>query len=245
MKSASVTRFGKLLDDDAEKRGRIVVRDAPEPPLGDEQVKIKVAYCSICGTDPHQIEHNVRGQTLPFGLGHEMSGVVVEVGPGAVRHGFRPGDRVAGNFLHFCGTCDPCRSGNPGMCEFAEGSNQPCLAEYVSWHESQVYRLPDGISLKQGCLLEPVSVAVMAVDRLAPVIGQRVAISGGGPIGLLLLQQMRMMGAVDLTLIEPIGYRRDLALKYGADHVVDPFGQDVAEAAAAATGGRGYDIVVD
>ena len=245
MKSASVIKIGSLKIENEAERGRIVIADVPEPVLGDEQVKIKVAYCSICGTDPHRIEQNLRNDTLPFGLGHEMSGVITEVGKNATKHGFKPGDRVAGIFQHFCGTCDPCRSGNPGFCEYAADTNQPCLSEYVTWHEAQVYKLPDNMSLKTGCMLEPVSVAVMAVDRIAPIIGQQVAICGGGPIGLLLLQTLKMMGAVDLTLIEPIENRRELAIKYGADHVINPFEQDVVATAMEITKNHGYDIVVD
>ena len=245
MKSATVIKIGSLTAENEAERGRIVLRDIPAPELGDEQVRIKIAYCSICGTDPHQIQENPFDRELPFGLGHEMSGVITEVGKNAVKTGLKPGDRVGGCFLHFCGTCYYCRTGRPGSCEFAEATNQPCMSEYVTWHESQVYKIPDSISLKIGCLLEPVSVAVMAIDKLGPKIGHRTAICGGGPIGLLTLQLMKLMGAVDLTMIEPLGDRRGLAVKYGADHIIDPTAQGVNKIALEITEGRGYDNVID
>ena len=245
MKSISVVKIGSLTAENEAERGRITLSEIPEQAPGDEEVKIKVAYCSICGTDPHQILENPFGRNLPFGLGHEMSGVVAEVGKNAVKSGLKPGDRVSGNFLHFCGTCYYCKNGQEVFCESAEATNQPCMSQYVIWHESQVYKIPDNISLKTGCLLEPVSVAVMAIDKLGPKIGQRVAVCGGGPIGLLVLQSIKMMGAADLTMIEPIGDRRKLAVKFGADHIIDPYSQDVFKTAMEITQSRGYDVVID
>ena len=245
MKSVTVLSIGSLRAENEADRGKVQVCDIPEPELGDEQVKIKVAYCSICGSDPHHIQENPFGWDVPFGLGHEMSGVIVEVGKKAVKKGLKVGDRVAGNFMHFCGTCYYCRNRQEQFCEFAPETNQPCMSEYVTWHEAQVYKLPDDVSLKMGCLLEPVSVAVRVMDKIGPRIGQRVAVCGGGPIGLFVLQAIKMMGAVSLTLIEPIAERRDLAKKYGADFVVDPMSQDVRKTAMEITDGRGYDVVID
>lgn len=245
MKSVTVVKIGKLLAENEADRGILEVRDIPEPVLGDEGVRIKIAYCSICGSDPHLLQENIFGWDLPFGIGHEMSGVVVEVGKKATKKGLKIGDRVAGNFLRFCGTCYHCLNGQQQFCKHADESNQPCMSEYVTWHESQAFKLPDDVSLKKGCLLEPVSVAVRAMDKIGPRIGQRVAISGGGPIGLLVLQMIKMMGAVKLTMIEPIAERRALAEKYGADYVIDPAAQDVIATAMDITGGLGYDVVVD
>ena len=119
------------------------------------------------------------------------------------------------------------------------------MSEYIVWHESQVYKLPADVTLKIGCLLEPTSVAVRVMDKVHPSIGQRVAIVGAGPIGLLSLQMIKMMGATSLTLVEPIAERRDLAIQYGADHTVDPVNEDVISKAMELTDGRGYDIVID
>ncbi len=245
MKSVTVVKVGKLRETDESKRGKIEVLDIPEQPLGEEDVKIKVAYCSICGSDPHLAELNLFGWDVPFGLGHELSGVIVELGPKATRKGLKVGDRVGGNFLKFCGTCYYCQNGQQQFCEYGGEYNRPGMSEYIVWHESQVYKLPDHVSLKVGCLLEPVSIAVRIMDKVGMHLGKRVAICGGGPIGLLTLQAIKMMGATYLTLIEPIPDRRLLAKKYGAEHLIDPTSQDVVEAGMAITDGKGYDVVID
>ena len=214
MKSVQVVKFGSLKDISADGAGRLEVVDILSKAPGPEDVKIKVAYCSICGSDPHIVQENPFGWDLPVGLGHELSGIVVELGERAVKKGLKTGDRVAGNFLKFCGTCYYCQNGQQQFCLHADESNQPGMSEFVTWHESQVYKLPDDISLEAGCLLEPISVAVRIVDKLAARIGSRVAICGGGPIGLLTLQSFKMAGASQITLIEPIEERRRLGQKY-------------------------------
>lgn len=244
MKSVTVVKVGSLRDPDETKRGKVQVTDIPMQKLGDEDVRIKVAYCAICGSDPHLVE-NIFGWEVPFGLGHEVSGVIVEVGPRARHKGLKVGDRVAGNFLKFCGTCYYCQNGQQQFCEHADESNNPGMSEYIVWHESQVYKMPDNISLKEACLLEPVSVAVRLMDKVDLKIGQRVAIIGGGPIGLLATQAIHMSGASELTLFEPIAERRALALKYGADHAFSPMEVDLKATAKELTEGRGYDVVID
>lgn len=244
MKSIYVVKAGSLKDSNEETRGKIQVVDIPEQPLGDEDVKIKVAYCSICGSDPHLVE-NIFGWDVPFGLGHEVSGVITELGKKATRKGLKVGDHIGGNFLKFCGTCYYCQNGQQQFCENADEYNRPGMSEYIVWHESQVYKLPDNISLRKGCLLEPVSIAVRMMDKLSMKAGERVAICGGGPIGLLGLQAIKMSGATSLTLIEPIADRRDLAVKFGADHVIDPGAGNILEQCMSLTDGRGFDVVID
>jgi (R,R)-butanediol dehydrogenase/meso-butanediol dehydrogenase/diacetyl reductase/L-iditol 2-dehydrogenase len=244
MRTVAVTRIGSLRDPDEATRGRIGVVDLPEPPLGPEDVRIRVAYAAICGSDPHLAE-GYFGTDVPIGLGHELSGVIEALGERATRNGLSVGDRVAGNFLRFCGTCRPCQAGKQQFCENIQEYNRPGMAETVTWHESQVYRLPDGVSLLHGCLLEPTSVAVRIADKTNVRVGDRVAICGGGPIGQLALQVMRMHGATSLTMIEPIAARREMAARHGAEHVIDPVAEDQLARAAEITEGGGYDVVID
>lgn len=244
MRTVAVTKIGSLRDPDESTRGLIGLVDLPEPELGPEDVRIRVAYSAICGSDPHLAE-GFFGTDVPIGLGHELSGVIEALGERAHRNGLQVGDRVAGNFLRFCGTCTPCRTGQQQFCEHVQEYNRPGMAETVTWHESQVYKLPDDVSLLKGCILEPTSVAVRIADKTRIKVGDRVAICGGGPIGQLALQVMKMSGATSLTLIEPIAERREMALRHGADFVVDPIGEDQQQRADEITGGRGYDIVID
>jgi (R,R)-butanediol dehydrogenase/meso-butanediol dehydrogenase/diacetyl reductase/L-iditol 2-dehydrogenase len=204
-------------------------------------LKIFEPYCSICGSDPHLVG-GIFGWTAPFGLGHELSGIVVEVGP-KCQNGFRVGDRVAGNFRNACGRCYYCVNGMEQFCEHV--SEEPGMAEYVLWNEKQAVLLPEGVSLKQGALLEPVAVAVRAMDKTGIKVGQNVVVSGGGPIGLLCLQLIHLYGAANLTLIEPNPARRELGLKYGARYVLDPSEADIVAETARITSGRGFDVVLE
>ena len=244
MKSIRCVRIGSLREKDPEKKGKIEVWDVPEDPVGPEDVRIKVAYCAICGSDPHLVE-GIFGWPVPYGMGHEVSGVITEVGEKATKKGLKVGDRVAGNFLKFCGTCYYCQNGQQQFCEHADESNHPGFSETLVWHESQVYKLPDSVSLKEDCLLEPVSIAVRAMDKAELRFGQRVLVSGGGPIGLLITQCLKKAGATELTLSEPIAERRELALRFGAKNVIDPMKENIRDAADRITGGRGFDVVFD
>jgi len=245
MKAAAVTKIGSLKETNLEKKGKVEVIDFPEQELDPHGVKIRVAYCSICGSDPH-LADGVFGPHVPIGIGHELSGVVAELGAEATIKGLKVGDRVACDFRYTCGTCYYCLNGQSQFC-FSRNQygGRAGMAEYIVWHESQMYKLPDSVSLKNGCLLEPLSIAVHMVDNVKPKLGSRVAVSGGGPIGQLVLQSMKRYGATSLTMIEPVENRRELAKRFGARHTIDPTKQDVKEEAMRITGGLGFDIVVD
>ena len=222
------------------------VIDFADKETGPEEIRIKTAYCAICGSDPHMVEGNYfPGIELPRPLGHEASGVVVEVGSKAIHRGIKVGDRVAANFVHFCGDCDFCLDGKQQFCLHSREYSRPGMAEYITWHEQQFHKLPDDVSLKEGCLLEPSAICVRMMDKLAPKMGQTVLVCGGGPIGLLALQMLNIYGATSLTMIEPIAERRELAKSFGATHVIDPIKQNVEEEAARITGGKGFDCILD
>lgn len=244
MKLLQVVKTGNLKEKDPANRGVIEIIDAPMRELAPDEVRIKVAYCAICGSDPH-IVGGFFGWEPPFGLGHEISGVIVELGEKATSKGLKVGDRVAGNFLGFCGKCYWCQNGQQQFCPHSEEYNSPGFCEYVIWNEAQVYKLPDNVSLKKGCLLEPISIATRVMDKINLKYGMRVAVSGGGPIGLLTLQSLKLNGASMVALIEPIADRRELAKKYGADYVIDPVSQNLQEEADKITNGLGFDVVID
>lgn len=244
MKVGAVTKIGYLNDPDVSKRGLIGLIDMDEPVVEDHDVLIKVGYSAICGSDPHTADGSF-GPNVPIPLGHEVSGVVAALGPKATIKGLKVGDRIAGNFRAPCGTCYYCQMGQPHFCTTRPGRRTPGMAPLMVWDESQVFKLPDNVSLKQGCILEPLSIAVRAGDKVANQVGARIAVSGGGPIGQLTLQIVKLQGATSLTLIEPIADRRDLALRFGAEYVIDPVNQNVIEEAMRITDGLGYDVVID
>jgi threonine dehydrogenase-like Zn-dependent dehydrogenase len=244
MKAAIAVRRGNLLDPDPAKRARVEIKDVPVREVGPEDIRVRVGYCGVCASDVLALG-GLFDRTPPFGLGHEISGTVVEVGPRATRRGLEVGDRVAGNFIKYCGTCYYCLNGEEQFCENGGFNFDKGMAEYVVWHESQAWKLPEGMPLVQGSLLENVSVVVRIADKANMKAGKRVAILGAGPIGLQTLQVMKMFGATDLTISEPAENRRLLAERFGAEHVLDPAEVDVVRQAKEITGGRGFDLIVE
>lgn len=225
----------------------ITIEEVPEPPVGPGEIKVKIAYCGLCGTDPENLEGRF-GLMPPEAfkrdriIGHEASGTITEVGSNITE--YKVGQRVAMDFRSSCGACYYCRNGMENFCRrgaHASGS----FAEYAVYPESAVYALPDDISFEIGSLLEPVSVAVHAIDRTGVRPGSTVAICGGGPIGLLCLEVALRAGAARAMVSEPIKEKRELALKLGADIAVDPFNDDIVAAGQKLTDGRGFDAVID
>jgi (R,R)-butanediol dehydrogenase/meso-butanediol dehydrogenase/diacetyl reductase/L-iditol 2-dehydrogenase len=228
--------------------GNINMEEVPEPETGPNQVKVKIAYCGLCGTDPEQLEGRFglmpkEAYEQPRIMGHEASGTIVEVGS-EVKADYKVGQRVAMDFRASCGACYYCRNKMPNFCRYgvpASGS----FAEYAVYPEADIYLLPDDVSMEVGSMLEPVTVAVHAVDRANVQTGGSVAICGGGPIGLLCLQVALKAGASRAMVSEPIAEKRELALKLGADLAVDPFNEDIVEAGKKLTDGRGFATVID
>lgn len=228
--------------------GNIAMEDYPDPVTGPDQVKVKIAYCGLCGTDPENLEGRFglvppEAYKQPRILGHEASGTIAEIGKN-VKGNYKVGQRVAMNFRSACGACYYCRNGMEHFCRSAEGASGS-FAEYAVYPESAIYPLADDISLEVGSLLEPVSVAVHAIDQVRVRTGSSVAVCGGGPIGLLCLEMAIHAGAARTLLSEPIPEKRALAKKLGADVVVDPFKEDIIEAGKKLTDGRGFDVVID
>ena len=242
MKQITAVQVGNMKDPDPAKRGRVEVTDVPVKPVADNEVKVKVAYCAICGSDPHVVG-GIFGWEAPFGLGHELSGVIVEVGKTAAEHGWKVGDRVGGNFRNYCGSCYYCTNAMEQFCEHA--TEEPGMAEYVIWNMRQPVKVPDDVSLKIACMIEPVSIAVRVMDKTNIKVGQNVVVSGGGPIGLLCLQLVNLYGAANLTLLEPNPARRELALKFGAKYVFDPTKDDIVAETMKITDGRGFDVCLE
>jgi (R,R)-butanediol dehydrogenase/meso-butanediol dehydrogenase/diacetyl reductase/L-iditol 2-dehydrogenase len=226
--------------------GILKVEDVPEPQPGPDEVKVKIAYCGICGTDPEIVEGRfVPPEWTPDMVkipGHEASGTVVAIGQN-VKH-FRAGDRVACNFRSPCGTCFYCRSRMENFCESplaASGS----FAEYAVYKESSVYHLPDNVSFEVGAFLEPTSIAVHLIDLANITPGGSVAILGGGPIGQLALQIAARAGAVKIMVSEPVPEKRALARKLGATVTVDPLKENLEEIGKKLTENRGFRTVID
>lgn len=223
------------------------VEDVPEPQPGPDEVKVKIAYCGLCGTDPENIEGRFgliprEAYEKPQMLGHEASGTIAAVGKNIKE--YRVGQRVACDFKGACGKCYYCRNKMEHFCvswHRASGS----FAEYAVYPESAIYALPDNISLEVSSFLEPVSVAIHAIDIAGVRPGGTVAISGAGPIGLLCLQVALKAGTARVMVSEPVAGKREVAKKLGADVTADPYKEDLEEIGNKLTDGRGFDTVIE
>jgi 2-desacetyl-2-hydroxyethyl bacteriochlorophyllide A dehydrogenase len=225
------------------------VEEVPEPTPGPGQVKVKIAYCGICGSDP-EIYEGTFGllkapwwPKAPFTTGHEASGVIVEVGPGLLGD-WKVGQRVAMNFREYCGACYYCQNKMQQMCEHVT-SYEAGFAEYALYPESCLYPLPDDVSLERGAMLEPVTIAVHAVDLGNVAPGKTVAISGAGTIGLLVQQMAMRAGAARVFVSDPMPEKREMAKRYGADWTVNPLTEDMVAVGRAHMDGRGFDTVFE
>lgn len=214
------------------KPGDIKVSDIPVPGIGEGEVLIKVKACGICGTDLHIYRGGVGSAPVkpPIVLGHEFSGEVVEVGKRV--DNVKVGDKVAVDPNIYCGKCEFCRIGKKELCENlrAIGINyNGGFEEYCAVPAEQVYKLPDSLDFISGAMMEPLACCIHGVDLSKIKSADTVLILGGGAIGLIIMQLARLSGASKVIVSEPIESRRALALKLGADLVVNPVENDLKE----------------
>ena len=231
------------------------VADPPAPGAG--EVVVRVAVCGICGTDLHEyvagpivtpIEpHPLTGAQNPQILGHEFAGDVVAVGAGVTR--VARGDRVAIMPLAYCGHCAYCQRGLQHLC-----ATMACvglshawggMAELATVAEYQVIRLPEEVSYQQGALIEPTAVAAYGVERAGVRPGDRVLVTGAGPIGALAALCARSAGASTVYVSEPNPARRARAEAVGVATVLDPTTVDVPEFVREQCDGLGVDVAIE
>jgi L-iditol 2-dehydrogenase len=189
-------------------------------------VLVEIAAVGVCGSDVHYYEHGRIGSFVvrePMVLGHESSGRVVALGPGAAKHAV--GDRVALEPGVPCGNCRECRAGRYNLCRdvrfFATPPIDGAFANYVTIHEDFAFALPESVSDDAGALMEPLSVAVWACQKASVSAGDRVLVTGAGPIGLLTVQTARAFGATEITVTDVNSHRLALAERTGATRAIN------------------------
>ena len=203
---------------------RVEDRAIPEPGL--REVLVEIAAVGVCGSDVHYYEHGRIGSFVvrePMVLGHESSGRVVGLGAGVSRHAV--GDRVALEPGVPCGHCRECRAGRYNLCRdvrfFATPPIDGAFANYVAIHEDFAFALPDSVSDEAGALMEPLSVAVWACQKANVTAGDRVLVTGAGPIGLLAMQTARAFGATEITVTDVNPHRLSVAERTGATRAIN------------------------
>ena len=208
---------------------RLAEKPIPQPEAG--QVLIEPKFTGICGSDVHYFQHGYCGNFFPkrpFALGHEFAGVIHSIGSNV--SGLKAGDEVAIDPSMPCGVCKHCRTGYYNLCQsmryFGSASCEPhidgAMGQYVVAPEANCYLLPTGISMAQASLLEPLCVAMHAVKQVERIAGTSILITGGGPIGQLILRVVRAFGAYNVTVSDVNEFAREFSLKNGANSVVNP-----------------------
>ena len=218
----------------------------PEPRA--DEIRVKVVYVGICGTDMHIIGDEYDAN-MPVTMGHEYSGIVDAVGSDVTDYAV--GDRVISMTVgSACGKCRCCRQGNELKCVERKsiGSGMDgAMAEYVVVKADRAFHIPEGVSLKIAALSEPVSCCVRSVIEVSAVrAGDYVYVSGPGVMGQLVAQLARLSGAhVTVGGTGMDGERLALAKRLGADVTVDVTRCDIAEKALEITHGEGFDVVYE
>lgn len=201
--------------------GQVEVRELPRPRPGPGEVLIRVHGTGVCGTDLHLL-HGHFGAKFPLVPGHEISGVVDEVGPG-VRN-VRAGDPVTLDPNLWCGQCHACQRGLLQHCEHHEalGVTLPGgFAAFAVCPATNVYPA-HGLTLDQAAFAEPLGCVAWGMTRLRPRPGASALVFGAGAIGLLLMQGLLASGCSEVTVVDPVQGRLDLARQLGAAHTLRP-----------------------
>ena len=176
---------------------------------------MRVTAVGLCGSDRHWLVDGGIGDDVvdaPTVPGHEFAGIV-ESGP-------QRGRRVTVDPCMPCGRCEPCRTGAAHLCVVMRFAGLPptdgALREYVAWPEAALHPVPDSIDDVAAALIEPLAIAVHAVERAGNVAGATVGVLGCGPIGLLIVAVARIAGVASIVATDPLAHRRDAALALGS-----------------------------
>lgn len=218
------------------EKKKLEMQERPVPTPGPGDVLIRVRSVGVCGSDVHYYTDGRIGDMVvesPMILGHEVSGVIVDVGPGVSED--RVGERVAIDPQRPCRTCRRCKTGQLNLCPQMEFYATPpidgAFCDYVTAPADFTYPVPDALSDAAAALLEPFSVGLWACGKADLEPGSRALISGAGPIGALAALAARSYGATDVVVTDLVPSRRKRILEFGATASYDPTDADFDPAA--------------
>ena len=225
---------------------KITFQTVPTPQPQRGQVLIAVKRVGICGSDIH-VYHGMHPFTsYPVTQGHELSGQIVALGEGVTE--FSVGQRVTIEPQVFCGKCYPCTHGKYNLCDNLKVmgfQTTGACSTYFAVDAAKVDLLPDNLSYDEGAMIEPLAVTVHAAKRFADIRGANVAILGAGPIGILLAQSVKALGAHQVLITDVSDYRLSIAKAVGADFTANTSAANFGDAMIAAFGPDKADVIYD
>lgn len=247
------------------------IADVLRPALGPTDVLVQVGACGICGSDVHGYDGTSGRRVPPIIMGHEAAGIVIEIGAEVDRA--RVGDHVTFDSTIYCGECDACQRGAVNLCvnrqvlgvSCADYRRQGAFAEFVAVPQRVLYTIPSDMPFEHAAMIEPVAIAVHAVDRLSIKPGERAVVVGSGMIGLLVIQSLRAAGCGEVIAVDIDDARLQLAKQLGATETINarphggehssaggspsasapPVRQPAVDVILALTNGDGVDVAVE
>lgn len=224
----------------------IIFREVPTPVPADNEVLVKIMRIGVCGSDIHVYHGKHPFTKYPITQGHEVSGRIEKLGANVT--GLQVGQKVTIEPQVFCGKCYPCTHDKYNLCEELKVmgfQTTGTASEYFAVDASKVTPIPQTMTYNEGAMIEPLAVTVHAVKQYGSVEGQKVAILGAGPIGILLAQSAKAMGAAQVLITDVSDYRLELAKSCGADFAINTRERDFGEALVECFGPDKADVIYD
>lgn len=233
-----------------EDLNKISIKEIPVPAVDDDSALLRVESVAICGSDLRIIKFGSPRVKHPAVIGHEIAGVVVKVGKNVWR--VKEGQRVAIGADIPCGQCHWCKNGYGNNCHinYAVGYQIPGgFAEYMLLpklllEEGPVTSFAEHLSFDEAALAEPLACAINGLELTRMSLGKTIVIMGMGPIGCMMVDLARQMGAIKVICSQRSKLRMDIAKQYGADVYIDAQQENVVERCLKETNGEGPDVVV-
>lgn len=229
---------------------KITVKDIPKPLYNDGQALLRVKACAICGTDIRTFHHGKVNVKPPQVIGHEISGIIEEVGKDV--RGFKPGDKVIVAAVVSCGSCYFCMKGLQNLCESFKAIGYEYaggFAEYMMIPErmlidGSVNKMPENLTFDEACLAEPFACAMNSQELSKIGLGDNVVVVGAGPVGCMHIALAKALGASKVMLVELSKSRLEMARKFPADVFINPPAEDAITRVLEETNGRGADVII-
>lgn len=226
--------------------GEIEFIDIPIPRLKEDEVLVKIMRIGVCGSDIHVYYGNHPYTDYPVTQGHEVSGKIEKTGSNV--QGFKPGDKVTIQPQVVCGQCYPCTHDKYHICDNLKVmgfQTTGTASEFFAVDSAKVVKLPDDMTYEEGAMIEPCAVAVHAVLKGGDVTNFNVLVLGAGPIGNLIAQTAKALGAKAVMITDLSDFRLEVAKKVGIDFTINPTKDDLSKEIIKVFGPNKADLIIE